>query len=93
MAVPDWPQPHHEGPVRQDLQVEVGNKVTLDVDFHPWPDYYPPQRVAYVRREEYNMACPTANGSALSSRAYYLNINKYVDADPDLRPFQGPHPR
>ena len=41
MAVPDWPPTH----IMKDLfeksyKPPSGNKVTLDVDFIPWPDYY-----------------------------------------------------
>ena len=41
MAVPDWPPTH----IMKDLtdkyyKAPSGNKVTLEPDFIPWPDYY-----------------------------------------------------
>ena len=96
MAVPDWPPTH----IMKDLfdktyKPKSGNKVTLDVDFIPWPDYYTRLNASLTSGEKkYNMAVSDSQWlGAFIEGGYYLNINKYVDADPDLQAvFKDLHP-
>jgi multiple sugar transport system substrate-binding protein len=88
MAVPDWPPTH----IMKDLfdktyKSKSGNKVTLDVDFIPWPDYYTRLNASLTSGEKkYNMAVSDSQWlGAFIEGGYYLNINKYVDADPGLQ--------
>ena len=96
MAVPDWPPTH----IMKDLfdktyKPKSGNKVTLDVDFIPWGDYYTRLNASLTSGEKkYNMAVSDSQWlGAFIEGGYYLNINKYVDADPDLQAvFKDLHP-
>ena len=96
MAVPDWPPTH----IMKDLfdktyKPKSGNKVTLDVDYIPWPDYYTRLNASLTSGEKkYNMAVSDSQWlGAFIEGGYYLNINKYVDADPDLQAvFKDLHP-
>ena len=96
MAVPDWPPTH----IMKDLfeksyKPPSGNKVTLDVDFIPWPDYYTRLNASLTSGEKkYNMAVSDSQWlGAFIEGGYYLNINKYVDADPGLQAvFKDLHP-
>ena len=96
MAVPDWPPTH----IMKDLfdktyKPKSGNKVTLDVDFIPWPDYYTRLNASLTSGEKkYNMAVSDSQWlGAFIEGGYYLKINKYVDADPDLQAvFKDLHP-
>ena len=96
MAVPDWPPTH----IMKDLfdktyKPKSGNKVKLDVDFIPWPDYYTRLNASLTSGEKkYNMAVSDSQWlGAFIEGGYYLNINKYVDADPGLQAvFKDLHP-
>ena len=96
MAVPDWPPTH----IMKDLfdknyKPKSGNKVTLDVDFIPWPDYYTRLNASLTSGEKkYNMAVSDSQWlGAFIEGGYYLKINKYVDADPGLQAvFKDLHP-
>src|SRR5690349_15038402 len=96
MAVPDWPPTH----IMKDLfdknyKPKSGNKVTLDVDFIPWPDYYTRLNASLTSGEKkYNMAVSDSQWlGAFIEGGYYLKINKYVDADPALQEvFKQLHP-
>ena len=96
MAVPDWPPTH----IMKDLfdksyKSKSGNKVTLDVDFIPWPDYYTRLNASLTSGEKkYNMAVSDSQWlGAFIEGGYYLKINKYVDADPGLQAvFKDLHP-
>ena len=58
MAVPDWPPTR----IMKDLfdknyKAPSGNKVKLDIDFIPWPDYYTRLNASLTSGEQkYNMA-------------------------------------
>jgi multiple sugar transport system substrate-binding protein len=58
MAVPDWPPTR----IMKDMFVHEykppsGNKVTLDLDFIPWPDFYTRVNASLTSGEQkYNMA-------------------------------------
>src|SRR5580704_2918032 len=96
MAVPDWPPTH----IMKDLfdksyKPKSGNKVTLDVDYIPWSDYYTRLNASLTSGEKkYNMAVSDSQWlGAFIEGGYYLNINKYVDADPGLQAvFKDLHP-
>ena len=88
MAVPDWPPTH----IMKDLfdknyKSASGNNVKLEVDFIPWPDYYTRLNASLTSGEKkYNMAVSDSQWlGAFIEGGYYLNINKYVDADPGLQ--------
>jgi len=96
MAVPDWP------PTRimkelfdKNYKPASGNTVKLDLDFIPWPDYYTRLNASLTSGEKkYNMAVSDSQWlGAFIEGGYYLNINKYVDADPGLQAvFKDLHP-
>ena len=96
MAVPDWPPTH----IMKDLfdksyKPKSGNNVKLDIDFIPWPDYYTRLNASLTSGEKkYNMAVSDSQWlGAFIEGGYYLNINKYVDADPGLQAvFKDLHP-
>ena len=96
MAVPDWPPTH----IMKDLfdknyKPKSGNTVKLDIDFIPWPDYYTRLNASLTSGEKkYNMAVSDSQWlGAFIEGGYYLNINKYVDADPGLQAvFKDLHP-
>src|SRR5437764_14118032 len=96
VAVPDWPPTH----IMKDLfdknyKSKSGNVVKLDVDFIPWPEYYTRLNASLTSGEKkYNMAVSDSQWlGAFIEGGYYLNINKYVDADPGLQAvFKDLHP-
>jgi multiple sugar transport system substrate-binding protein len=96
MAVPDWPPTR----IMKDLadksyKAPSGNKVTLEPDFIPWPDYYTRLAASLTSGEKkYNMAVSDSQWlGAFIEGGYYLKINKYVDADPALQAvFKDLHP-
>src|SRR5450755_3030788 len=88
MAVPDWPPTH----IMKDLfdknyKPKSGNTVKLDLDYIPWPDYYTRLNASLTSGEKkYNMAVSDSQWlGAFIEGGYYLNITKYVDADPGLQ--------
>src|SRR5271167_3115975 len=88
MAVPDWPPTH----IMKDLfdkeyKAASGNNVKLDLDFIPWPDYYTRLNASLTSGEKkYNMAVSDSQWlGAFIEGGYYLNLDKYVAADPDLQ--------
>ena len=96
MAVPDWPPTR----IMKDLadksyKAPSGNRVTLEPDFIPWPDYYTRLAASLTSGEKkYNMAVSDSQWlGAFIEGGYYLKINKYVDADPGLQAvFKDLHP-
>ena len=96
MAVPDWP------PTRimkelfdKNYKPASGNTVRLEIDFIPWPDYYTRLNASLTSGEKkYNMAVSDSQWlGAFIEGGYYLNINKFVDADPGLQAvFKDLHP-
>jgi multiple sugar transport system substrate-binding protein len=88
MAVPDWPPTR----IMKDLfdknyKPPSGNKVTLDVDFIPWPDYYTRLSASLTSGEnKYNMAVSDSQWlGAFIEGGYYRKINDLIDADPQLK--------
>jgi multiple sugar transport system substrate-binding protein len=96
MAAPDWPPPR----IMKDLfdknyKAPSGNKVILDIDFIPWPDYYTRLNASLTSGEQkYNMAVSDSQWlGAFVEGGYYRKINDLVDADPALKAaLDGMHP-
>jgi multiple sugar transport system substrate-binding protein len=96
MAVPDWPPTR----IMKDLadkgyKAPSGNKVTLEPDFIPWPNYYERLAASLTSGEKkYQMAVSDSQWlGAFVEGGYYLKLNKYIDADPTLQAiFKDLHP-
>src|SRR2546430_650083 len=96
MAVPDWPPTR----IMKDLadkqyKAPSGNKVTLEPDFIPWPDYYNRLAASLTSGEKkYQMAVSDSQWlGAFIQGGYYMKINKFIDADPGLQAvFKDKHP-
>ena len=96
MAVPDWP------PTRimkkmfdEQYKSETGNKVTLEVDFIPWPDFYTRVNASLTSGEQkYNFAVSDSQWlGAFVEGGYFRKINDLIDADPGLKAtMDGMHP-
>ncbi len=96
MAVPDWPPTR----IMKDLadkyyRAPSGNQVTLEPDFIPWPNYYERLAASLTSGEKkYQMAVSDSQwlGTFIEG-GYYLKINQYIDADPELQAiFKDLHP-
>jgi multiple sugar transport system substrate-binding protein len=88
MAVPDWPPTR----IMKDLadkeyKAPSGNKVTLEPDFIPWPDYYTRLAASLTSGEKkYQMAVSDSQWlGAFVEGGYYLKINDFIDKDPELQ--------
>ena len=88
MAAPDWPPTR----IMQDManasyQAPSGNNVTLVLDFIPWPDYYTRLAASLTSGEEkYQMAVSDSQWlGANIEGGYYMKINDFIDADPELQ--------
>jgi len=96
MAVPDWPPTRIMKELAdKSYKAPSGNKVTLEPDFIPWPDYYTRLAASLTSGEKkYNMAVSDSQWlGAFIEGGYYLKINKYFDADPGLQAvFKDLHP-
>src|SRR3954470_9857859 len=88
MAVPDWP------PTRimkkffdEQYKPPSGNKVKLDVDFIPWPDFYTRVNASLTSGEKkYNFIVSDSQWlGAFVEGGYYRKINDLLDADPDFK--------
>ena len=88
MAVPDWP------PTRimkkffdEQYKPASGNKVTLDVDFIPWPDFYTRVNASLTSGEKkYNMSVADSQWlGAFVEGGYFRKVNDMIDADPTLK--------
>jgi multiple sugar transport system substrate-binding protein len=88
MAVPDWP------PTRimkkffdEQYKPPSGNKVKLDVDFIPWPDFYTRVNASLTSGEKkYNFIVSDSQWlGAFVEGGYYRKINDLVDADPEFK--------
>ena len=96
MAVPDWPPTR----IMKDLadkhyKAPSGNKVTLEPDFIPWPNYYERLAASLTSGEKkYNMAVSDSQWlGAFIEGGYYMKINDFIDADPELQAiFDDLHP-
>ncbi|KQV23667.1 ABC transporter [Rhizobium sp. Root1203] len=88
MAVPDWPPTH----VMKDFfdsryAPPSGNKVKLEFDFIPWPDYFTRLNASLTSGEQaYNMAVSDSQWlGAFIEGGYYRKINDLIDGDPELK--------
>ncbi len=96
MAVPDWPPTR----IMQDLANEryhapSGNNVKLEEDFIPWPNYYERLAASLTSGEQkYQMAVSDSQWlGAFVEGGYYMKLNKFIDADPELQGiFKDLHP-
>ena len=96
MAVPDWPPTR----IMKDLadkfyKAPSGNNVTLEPDFIPWPNYYERLAASLTSGEEkYQMAVSDSQWlGAFIEGGYYLKLNDFIDADPELQAiFKDLHP-
>ncbi len=88
MAVPDWP------PTRimkkmfdEQYKPASGNKVTLEVDFIPWPDFYTRVNASLTSGEQkYNFAVSDSQWlGAFVEGGYFRKVNDLIDADPELK--------
>ena len=88
MAVPDWP------PTRimkkmfdEQYKPASGNKVTLDVDFIPWPDFYTRVNASLTSGEQkYNFAVSDSQWlGAFVEGGYFRKVNDLIDTDPELK--------
>ena len=96
MAVPDWPPTR----IMKDLadkhyKAPSGNNVVLEPDFIPWPDYYTRLAASLTSGEQkYQMAVSDSQWlGANIEGGYYMKINDFIDADPELQAvFKDLHP-
>jgi multiple sugar transport system substrate-binding protein len=88
MAVPDWP------PTRimkkffdEQYKSTSGNKVILDIDFIPWPDFYTRVNASLTSGEKkYNMSVADSQWlGAFVEGGYFRKVNDLIDADPELK--------
>jgi multiple sugar transport system substrate-binding protein len=88
MAVPDWP------PTRimkkffdEQYKSASGNKVTLDIDFIPWPDFYTRVNASLTSGEKkYNMSVADSQWlGAFVEGGYFRKVNDLIEADPALK--------
>ena len=78
MAVPDWPPTRiMKDMFDKEYKPASGNKVTLDVDFIPWPDFYTRVNASLTSGEKkYNMAVSDSQWlGAFVEGGYFRKIN------------------
>ena len=96
MAVPDWPPTR----IMKDLadknyRAPSGNNVVLEPDFIPWPNFYERLAASLTSGEKkYQMAVSDSQWlGAFIEGGYFLKLNKFIDADPELQAiFDDLHP-
>ena len=72
-----------------------GNDVTLEIDFIPWPLYYERLAASLTSGEQkYQMVVSDSQWlGAFVEGGYYMKINEFIDADPELQAvFDDLHP-
>jgi multiple sugar transport system substrate-binding protein len=88
MAAPDWlPTRFMQEEFNRTYHAKSGNNVKLVIDFIPWPSFY--QRVAASLssgEKKYQMIVTDSQwlGDFVEG-GHYLKLNKYIDADPELK--------
>jgi multiple sugar transport system substrate-binding protein len=88
MAAPDWlPTRFMQEEFDKTYKAKSGNNVKLVIDFIPWPSFY--QRVAASLssgEKKYQMLVTDSQwlGDFVEG-GHYLKLNKYIDADPELK--------
>jgi multiple sugar transport system substrate-binding protein len=96
MAAPDHPPTR----IMQDLaneryQAPSGNDVGLELDLIPWPNYYERLAASLASGEQkYQMVISDSQWlGTFAEGGYYMKINQFIDADPELRSiFEDLHP-
>ena len=87
MAVPDWPPTRIMKKIfDKQYKPKSGNKVKLDVDFIPWPDFYTRVNASLTSGEKkYNLAVSDSQWlGAFVEGGYFRKINDLLDADPEF---------
>jgi multiple sugar transport system substrate-binding protein len=85
MAAPDWP------PTRimkkmfdEQYKSATGNKVTLNVDFIPWPDFYTRVNASLTSGEQkYNLSVSDSQWLGAFVEGVFRKVNDLIDADPN----------
>jgi multiple sugar transport system substrate-binding protein len=96
LAAPD----HAPTRIMQDLATEryqapSRNDISLEIDFIPWPNYYERLAASLASGEQkYQMVISDSQWlGAFVEGGYYMKINQFIDADPELRSiFEDLHP-
>ena len=88
MAAPDWaPTRFLQDAANRTYKAKSGNQVRLEIDFIPWPNFY--ERVAASLtsgEKKYQMVVSDSQWlGAFIEGGYFLKLNKYIDADPELQ--------
>ena len=95
-AVPDWPPTRIMKQLADDhYKAPSGNNVVLEPDFIPWGEYYTRLAASLTSGEEkYQMAVSDSQWlGAFIEGGYYLKINDFIEADPELQAvFRDLHP-
>lgn len=96
MAVPDHPPTRVlQEMANERYQAPSGNDVTLEIDFIPWPLYYDRLAASFASGErKYQMVVSDSQWlGAFVAGGYYMKINQFIDADPELQAiFKDLHP-
>lgn len=88
MAAPDWfPTRALQDLANKNYKAPSGNNVTIEVDFIPWGSFYERLAASLTSGEErYQMAVSDSQWlGAFVEGGYYLKLNSYIDADPELK--------
>ena len=88
MAVPDWPPTRIMKQLADEhYKAPSGNKVTLEPDFIPWPDYQTRLSASLTSGEQrYHMAVSDSQWLGMFIEGgYYKKLNDIIDADPELQ--------
>ena len=76
-------------------KAQSGNNVKLEADFIPWPNYYERLAASLTSGEQkYQMVVSDSQWlGAFVEGGYYMKINEFIDADPELQAiFEDLHP-
>ncbi|MGI9335079.1 MAG: extracellular solute-binding protein [Gammaproteobacteria bacterium] len=88
MAAPDWPPTRFmQEEANRSYTSPSGNKVKLELDFIPWPNFY--ERVAASLtsgEQKYQMIVTDSQwlGSFIEG-GYYMKLNEFIEKDPELQ--------
>jgi multiple sugar transport system substrate-binding protein len=88
MAAPDWgPTRYLQEKAKSSYKAKSGNKVSVVIDFIPWPNFY--ERVAASLtsgEQKYQMVVTDSQwlGQFIEG-GYFLKLNDHIDADPELQ--------
>lgn len=88
MAAPDWgPTRYLQEKANSSYVAKSGNKVSIVIDFIPWPNFY--ERVAASLtsgEQKYQMVVTDSQwlGQFIEG-GYFLKLNDHIDGDPELQ--------